>query len=73
MGRKMASQHDIAQGLTILNGYKPDGVTWNCDAQHDVLHATGPRPEDLSEAHKGELGKLGWRWDETLESWSTFT
>jgi hypothetical protein len=69
----MASQQNLTSGLTILNGYKPDGVTWNCDAQHDVLHATGPRPEDLSEAHKGELASLGFRWDSELECWSVFT
>lgn len=57
----------------ILNQYKPDGVTWNCDARHDVLHATGPCPEDTEERHAVELGKLGWRWDGELECWSAQT
>lgn len=64
-------QRSVARGLQILNGYKSDGETWECDAQHDELHATGPAPEDLSGEDAKELRDLGWLWTGT--SWRRFT
>lgn len=67
----MADQRDVMRGLEILMGYKPDGVTWNCDAQHDELFAEGPDPEALGGDDARELADRGWTW--TGECWRRFT
>jgi len=67
----MADQQKIARGLQILNGYKPDGETWDCDAQHDEICAQGPYPDALGGDDAAELEKLGWSW--TGEYWRRFT
>lgn len=60
----------IRDGLNILLKYEPDG---DCAAEHDVFYVGGGKPEDISEEDRAELEKLGWFWDDSLDSWSTFT
>jgi hypothetical protein len=67
----MPSADKIVQGLNILMTYKPDGESWYCAAEHDVLYAPGPR--DVSEEHQRELKALGWIWHDDVESWGAFT
>lgn len=69
----MADQRMVLRGLEILQSYKPDGETWNCDAQHDELFAQGPEPSALGGDDAKELEKLGFRWDNQVESWAVFT
>ncbi len=68
----MADQNKVLRGLVILTGYKPDGSTWNIDAQHDELFAQGRPPDEMDTAEVQELEDLGWHW--TGEgSWRRFT
>lgn len=69
----MADQRSVMRGLEILDLYKPDGVTWNCDAQHDVLYAEGRPPSEMNDESVEELNKLGWQWDQEFDSWRRFT
>jgi len=69
----MADQAKVIRGLQILQGYKADGVTWNCEAQHDVLYADGPDPAALGGNDAKELEDLGWCWDSGSGSWRRFT
>jgi hypothetical protein len=55
----MVDQLKVLRGLEILQLYKPDGATWECDAQHDMLYATGLPPEDIDSSALRELRELG--------------
>ncbi len=68
----MADQRKVLRGLEILMSYKPNGSTWNVDAQHDELFAQGRPPSEMSGEDVKELEGLGWNW--TGEgSWRRFT
>ncbi len=64
--------HALVAGLHVLMKYDPHGDLNICTG-HDELHAGGPAPNDLAGEDQAKLIELGWRWDETHESWSKFT
>jgi hypothetical protein len=66
----MAKVADVLDGLAILHKYKRDGI---CDAQHDVLYADGPKPDDLETVDRAVLATLGWAYDGEASSWRRFT
>lgn len=66
----MAAAVKILKGLKILLRYDPQV---ECDAQHDVLLAGGPRPDKLGEEDRKELSDLGWSYDVHEEAWRKFT
>lgn len=67
----MATMREIAEGLTILMKYDPDGSV--C-AEHDILAAAPDVQEDtVSVEDKAKLEALGWHWDSETDSWARFT
>ena len=66
----MAGAESIIEGLKILIENTPDGKTY-CSAEHDILY--GPGIEEIPAGQKELLDKLGWFWDEDVDSWAIFT
>lgn len=70
----MSKMREINEGLTILLTYAtsdvPDHVL-SCNAQHDVLYAWGPLPDEIHETHRERLNALGWIWSD--DAWQIFT
>ena len=58
----------IYAGLHILLMHEPRG---RMDAEHDQIWVDGPPPDKIP-ADSKELKKLGWFWDEEVDSWSYF-
>lgn len=62
---------EIIAGLQILNRYPKCDVS----AEHDILYAgpsSYPDPK-IDTDDKIALKKLGWHYDEEVESWAVFT
>ncbi len=64
---------EIYEGLGILLKYKPQGADSSCAAEHDIIYASGPPPEELDPEDKKKLEKLHWVWEEGFDSWIKFT
>ena len=62
---------NIRDGLSIFA--KIDGADKYCAAEHDVLYAGETPPNQMQSTHRAALEKLGWMWDEDLETWYAFT
>jgi hypothetical protein len=69
----MANLGAITRGLNIFLEYKPDGETWEVDAQHDVLFSHGPHPDALGGDHAKQLKDDGWVWSQRHYSWKIYT
>jgi len=65
----MNKMEQVRDGLTLLLGYGGELV----DAQHDELFAGGAPPDQMLPEHAAKLGELGWRYDDSNESWVVFT
>ena len=66
----MAGAVKIIEGLKILLKYYPNAEV---DAQHDVLLAGGPKPDQIKDEDRQELKNLGWSYSISEESWRRFT
>lgn len=60
----------VLEGLNILLKYRPDG---KCQAAHDTLYASGPKPETMLPEDAKKLEELRWSWCDTYECWKKFT
>ena len=60
----------IHEGLTILLRYDPEG---DFSAEHDEVYAGGGHPDEMEPDDVAKLLELGWRWDESMDSWVCFT
>lgn len=69
-GETMTKSEEIIEGLTLLADAGGNG---NCDAQHDVFYADGPAPAKCGPGLLAELTRLGWHWEDDVESWAIFT
>jgi hypothetical protein len=69
----MPSFSTIIAGLTILAKYEPKGLdSWGVAAEHDTIYAGGTPPRKMSDEDRKELYRLGWHWDDEVESWCRF-
>jgi hypothetical protein len=69
----MATYNSIVAGLTILAKYDPKGMdSHGFAAEHDEIFACSVAPDAISEEDRANLAKLGWRWDEDVDSWAKF-
>ncbi len=64
-------QVNMLLGLTKFKKYSSSHDE-ECNWEHDVFYATGIEPSKMHKADVEELEKLGWSWDEEMESWSHF-
>lgn len=71
----MASLKSLADGLAILMKYAKDGAG-SVAAEHDEIFAGGEddstQPKNMTGEDVKQLEKLGWSWDDGLDSWRTF-
>lgn len=66
----MADYKKIVGGLEIIAKY--DGDRTYVAAEHDVIFA-GPRhPEKVTIEDRKALEKLGWHFDDEVDSWARF-
>jgi hypothetical protein len=65
----MSSIQKIIAGLQIFDKYNGD-----ISADHDVIHATPNRMQDLqiSAEDEAKLNELGWSYDSDIEAWYHF-
>jgi hypothetical protein len=66
----MSNIQRIVTGLNVLFRLVPNGYV---QGEHDELFCEGPHPKDMAVEDVSKLIEAGWRWDESLESWATFT
>jgi hypothetical protein len=68
----MATIAQLVGGLEILQEFNPGGIV---SAEHDVIYAHGPDPDEdkISKKDKRKLKNLGWYWDEKFQCWAHFT
>jgi hypothetical protein len=60
---------EIYDGLAILLKYDANGMA---HSEHDILYAAETKPEDIAIEDLKALDKIGWWYDEDLESWCIF-
>lgn len=60
----------IYEGLRILLKYQPRS---DVAAEHEMIYAGGPKPDQLSDDDRVELTNLGWAYDIQVSSWRKFT
>lgn len=60
------------EGLKILLEYEPtdDG---EIAAEHDIIYAGSQSPLAMADTTEKLLNKLGWYWEDEMETWYYFT
>lgn len=62
------------EGLEILLALHRPGRAANVSAEHDVIYASGPPPDEIpGDVLKKLTDELHWHWDESLDSWVKYT
>lgn len=66
----MATRKEIIDGLTILERYPERHPC--VAAEHDVVYADGPAPEDLKPEDAVAIEALRFFWDNDFRCWAHF-
>ncbi len=68
----MTTAKEWAEAFTIFAKY--DEKDFYVSAEHEIIYAGwNGKPEELTETDIKELETLGWYWDESLETFYTYT